>query len=70
MATVAAVQALLDVGDLKRGVQIIRADVVGSNTDYYAYGITTSPGKARWTTRATAEADGTTAAAILSNLAL
>ena len=70
MATVAATQALLDPGNLKRGIQIIRADVVGSNTDYYAYGITTHPGKARWTTQATSDSDATTAAAITANLAL
>lgn len=70
MATVAGIQAILDPSNLQRGIQIIRADVVGSNTDYYAYGITTSPGKARWTTAVTAASDATNAAAIAANLAL
>jgi len=70
MATVAGIQAILDPSNLQRGIQIIRADVNGSNTDYYAYGITTSPGKARWTTAVTAASDATNAAAITAQLAL
>ncbi len=70
MATVAATQALLDSGDLKRGIQIQRADVTGSNTSYYCVGITTHPGKARWHTEATASSDAVTAAAITATLAL
>lgn len=70
MATVAGIQALLDPGDLDRGIQIQRADVNGSNTDYFCVGITTHPGKARWTTAVTAASDATNAAAITANLAL
>jgi len=70
MSTVDGIQALLDPGNLKRGIQIIKADVNGSNTNYYAVGLTTSPGKARWTTATTSDSDATNAAAITANLAL